>query len=119
MIVEQENHSFDNVLGGNCVQATAGENSHAPCDGATTGEVRIRRADQRIALSPMPDIVPQVGHTCVAQTKAIANGAPTWSTGFDYSQTPDLSFDPLTQQPIPAASQKYLRQHPPSDDDRT
>jgi phospholipase C len=75
VIIEQENHSFDNVLGGICAQATAGGNSHAPCDGATTGRVRNGRTVSTINLTPMTDIVPQVNHNGGSQIKAVDKGA--------------------------------------------
>jgi phospholipase C len=74
VVIEQENHSFDNVLGSLCVQATAGQNSHAPCDGTTTGLIKSGHKDSSIPLSAMPDIVPDIIHTGTAQTTAIDNG---------------------------------------------
>jgi phospholipase C len=96
VIIEQENHSFDNVLGGICVEATAGENSHAPCDGATTGKVRKGHTDSTIALTAMPDIVPNISHSGAAQTKAIDNGAMDFFTSPGYSQVTASEIPNLT-----------------------
>ncbi len=66
VVIYQENHSFDDVLGGLCVK------DHLGCDGTTTG---VLDDGTRIPLSVEPDIVPQVGHATGAQTAAINNGA--------------------------------------------
>jgi phospholipase C len=65
VVIFQENHSFDNVLGGLCVR------DHLQCDGATSGPLANGKT---IPLAPMPDIVPQVDHRAIAQTTAIAHG---------------------------------------------
>jgi phospholipase C len=57
VILFQENHSFDNVLGGFCVAPPDG---HQPCDGATSG---LARNGKRIPLRPQPDITPYISHT--------------------------------------------------------
>jgi phospholipase C len=70
VVIYQENHSFDNVLGYLCVQDKR-------CDGVSIGKlhdgtsVRLRRA---------ADIVPQVDHTTKSQRQAINGGA---MNGFD------------------------------------
>jgi phospholipase C len=65
VIIDMENHSFDNVLGRLCVQDQR-------CDGATVGQI----ADgSTIALPRATDIVPPVAHDHDTQTKAIADGA--------------------------------------------
>ncbi len=56
VIVFQENHSFDNVLGRFCVSPPDG---HQPCDGATSG---LTHDGKRIPLRPQPDITPEIGH---------------------------------------------------------
>jgi phospholipase C len=66
VVIYQENHSFDDVLGGLCVK------QHVACDGTTTG---VLDDGTRIPLSAEPDIVPQVGHASGVQTEAINNGA--------------------------------------------
>jgi phospholipase C len=64
VVIFQENHSFDNVLGRLCVK------DHLRCDGTTTGVLHTRR---RIALRIAPDIVPQVDHKVLNQAAAINN----------------------------------------------
>ena len=64
VVIYQENHSFDNVLGRLCVRT-------GRCDGAVKGKlpngssIRLRRS---------PDVVPDVGHTGEGQTRAINGG---------------------------------------------
>jgi phospholipase C len=65
VIVYQENHSFDNVLGRFC--STTGR-----CDGVTSGTL----ADgSTIPLGSAPDYVPQINHDGQAQLRAIDHGA--------------------------------------------
>ena len=66
VILFQENHSFDNLLGGVCLQ------DHLPCDTTTTG---VLDTGTRIPLSVQPDIVPQVDHSVPGQKAAINGGA--------------------------------------------
>jgi phospholipase C len=72
VIIDQENHSFDNVLGRICSQIDAGTiTGHASCDGSTTG----RLSDgSRIPLSTATDLVPNVNHSVKGQANAIDNG---------------------------------------------
>src|SRR5438034_6260125 len=70
VVIYQENHSFDNVLGVFCVT------SHR-CDGTSTGQLSD---GSTIPLAPAPDIVSSVPHTTRAQDVAIADGA---MNGFD------------------------------------
>src|SRR6266516_13363 len=51
VIIDQENHSFDNVLGAWCVQT-------ARCNGATTAQVFNGTTTTTLALPPATDIVP-------------------------------------------------------------
>src|SRR5581483_11594178 len=74
VIVFQENHTFDDVLGKFC--ATAGSSRDA-CDGATTGRLHT---GQTIALAQEPDLVPGVAHSIAAQQQAINAGQ---MNGFD------------------------------------
>jgi phospholipase C len=74
VIIYQENHSFDDVLGGICVR------DHLACDGTTTG---VLHDGTRIPLSVEPDIVPQVDHTTAAQDRSINHGA---MNGFDLTR---------------------------------
>jgi phospholipase C len=64
VIIDQENHSFDNVLGKLCVD-------DGRCDGATTATTTTGPQP----LSEATDAVPQIGHTVADQRKAIDRGA--------------------------------------------
>jgi len=64
VVIYQENHSFDNVLGALCVQASR-------CDGVTTG---LLANGQTIPLPDSPDIVPAASHTGKGQLKAMDGG---------------------------------------------
>ncbi len=71
VIIYQENHSFDNVLGRLCART-------GRCDGAR----RARLSDgSRPRLRTSPDVVPQVGHTTKAQLRAIDGGRMDGWTG--------------------------------------
>jgi phospholipase C len=61
---DQENHSFDNVLGVLCAKRKV------HCNGATTGKL----GDATIPLSRSPDIVPGIGHAIWEQNQAIDDG---------------------------------------------
>jgi phospholipase C len=67
VVIYQENHSFDNVLGQLCAQHLR----PTPCDGATTGQLAN---GSTIKLSQSPDIVPNVDNSRGAQTTAIDGG---------------------------------------------
>jgi phospholipase C len=64
VVIYQENHSFDNVLGRLCQRAQR-------CDGATVGRLPN---GSRIPLRTATDIVPDVAHSTTAQVKAIDGG---------------------------------------------
>src|SRR5436190_8983235 len=64
VVIYQENHSFDNVLGRYCVKS-------GRCDGTRVG--RLQDGSQ-IRLATSPDRVPDTGHTGSAQTRAIDGG---------------------------------------------
>ena len=64
VVLFQENHTFDNVLGDLCVVDSR-------CDGATTGQLPD---GQTIPLSQSPDIPPVVDHSVAGQTAAIDGG---------------------------------------------
>ncbi len=95
VVIFQENHSFDNVLGGICVR------DHLGCDGATTG---LLSTGKRVPLKPQPDIVPQVDHRAVAQTTAIDHGR---MDGFDRTagcfsrKHPPVCYTQVTDAEIP------------------
>src|SRR5260221_9399725 len=63
VVIDQENHSFDNVLGRLCVE-------DARCDGATTGET----AGGQVSLATADDVVPTIGHSVRSQAAAIDGG---------------------------------------------
>jgi phospholipase C len=65
VIIDMENHTFDNVLGKLCA-ANPGR-----CDGATQGELRDGTI---IDLAQATDIVPVVLHTPVGQLRAVNGG---------------------------------------------
>ena len=71
VVIFQENHSFDNVLGGICVH------DHLKCDGATRGRVSNGTT---IKLSQATNVVRYIGHTTLAQARAINGGR---MNGFD------------------------------------
>ena len=78
VIIYQENHSFDNVLGKLCAEiASGGITGHAPCDGATSGTLST---GQTIPIAPANDIVPPVDHSMAGQSRAIDAGK---MDGFD------------------------------------
>jgi phospholipase C len=96
VIIDLENHSFDNVLGKLCVLDSR-------CDGATTG---VLPDGTTIPLSQAANTVPDVNHNGSTQRKAIDGGKMdgfgniggcTASVGyscysqFDPSQTPNLA----------------------------
>jgi phospholipase C len=63
VVIDQENHSFDNVLGRLCLRLG--------CDGATTGKLPD---GSQIPLRKATDIVPNVIHSTKAQATAIDGG---------------------------------------------
>jgi phospholipase C len=65
VIIDMENHTFDNVLGKLCAA------SPGRCDGATQGELHDGTI---IDLAPAADIVPVVNHEPSAQTDAVNGG---------------------------------------------
>jgi phospholipase C len=71
VILYQENHSFDNVLGRLCAQT-------GRCDGTTEGTLPDGSS---IPLRRSPDIVPKVAHQTASQNAAIAGGR---MDGFGY-----------------------------------
>jgi hypothetical protein len=75
IIIEEENHSFDNVLGRYCYQASS--YGRAACDGAVTGWLSSGRS---VALRPEPELVPTVAHDIASQAVAINRGG---MNGFD------------------------------------
>ena len=74
VVIDQENNSFDEVLGKWCVQT-------ARCDGTTTGKLHDGTT---MPLLSAPDIVPEATHTDAGQQKAIDGGK---MDGFDTNTT--------------------------------
>ena len=73
VIIDMENHSFDNVLGKFCADVASGAiTGHQPCDGATTA---VLSDGTTVPLTQAPDIVPGVDHSVVGQQTAIDGGA--------------------------------------------
>ena len=72
VIIYQENHDFDNVLGLFCVQ-----HPQRNCDGRVTG---VTSTGKVIPLKQEGDIVPNTGHKPKYQLRAIAGGT---MHGFD------------------------------------
>jgi phospholipase C len=70
VVIYQENHSFDNVLGVLCVKDNR-------CDGTTTG---VRHDGTSMQLGRTPDIVPNVSHSTASQQRAVDGGK---MDGFD------------------------------------
>jgi phospholipase C len=78
VVIYQENHSFDNVLGRVCAEIASGQIvGHAPCDGATRGRTS---KGLTLPLATSPDVVPTVAHTVGTQIKDINGGL---MNGFD------------------------------------
>src|SRR5262245_34848692 len=61
VVIYQENHSFDNVLGKLCV-------TDARCDGATSGKLKTGAT---IALARATDVIPQVEHSSASHRQSI------------------------------------------------
>ena len=70
VIIYQENHSFDNVLGRFCVQTKR-------CDGTTTARLHTGAT---MTMAQAPDIVPNVLHDTKSQVTAVDGGK---MDGFD------------------------------------
>lgn len=96
VVIFQENHSFDNVLGKLCV-------TDHRCDGATTGKMLD---GSTVPLQQAADDIPNVAHSTQGQNQAIDNGKMDgWQrisgctpglnyrclSQFDPSQIPNLS----------------------------
>jgi chitodextrinase len=78
VVIDQENHSFDDVLGRLCTEIAAGTiTGHDACDGATKGTIST---GQVLPLATEPDLVPIVAHGITAQRNAIDGGK---MDGFD------------------------------------
>ncbi len=76
VLIVEENHSFDNVLGRFCARVASGSIRRPglamSCSGATSGTIADGRT---IRLSTARDLVPVVDHTVQAQLAAIDGGS--------------------------------------------
>ena len=78
VIIDMENHSFDNVLGKLCADVASGAIAgREPCDGATSG---VLSDGSVIPLSQAADVVAGVDHSVAAQQAAMDSGR---MDGFD------------------------------------
>jgi Phosphoesterase family len=79
VVIDMENHSFDNVLGQLCVQQASGQlhrdGLDMGCDGTDQGVVTDHHGQRSIPLSMAKDLVPATGHSPEAQEKAMDGGA--------------------------------------------
>ena len=79
VIIDMENHSFDNVLGKFCADVASGViTGRQPCDGTTNG---VLSNGSVVPLSRAADIVAGVDHSVEAQQTALDGGA---MDGFDH-----------------------------------
>ena len=101
VVILEENHSFDNVLGKFCTEVAGGQivrpGRDTHCNGTTKGHTSTGKI---VTLSPAADYVPNLDHRVPGQIRDIAGGAmngfnldPLCSSNLAncYSQ-----FDPLT-----------------------
>jgi phospholipase C len=70
VVIMQENHSYNNVLGKLCVDNNAAPVRDA-CDGTLTGQLY---GGTPIALRQAPDVVPSIPHTVGTQLTAVDDG---------------------------------------------
>ena len=81
VLIMQENHSFDNVLGKFCAEVTAGQivrpGYDSNCDGATKGK---RSNGTKVTLAAAPDVVAPSNHGVAQQSADIHGGK---MDGFD------------------------------------
>jgi phospholipase C len=77
VIIDMENHSFDNVLGQLCIQDNRHNADGYKCDAVSQGDLSN---GQTIQLSKADDLVPSVAHDNAAQDTAINGGK---MNGFD------------------------------------
>jgi phospholipase C len=81
VVIYQENHSFDNVLGALCV-------AEAHCDGATTGKLQNGTT---VPLSHAPDVTPVIHHQTIDQQTAIDGGRMDGFDDIDGCQAPQYA----------------------------
>ena len=90
VVILEENHSFDNVLGKFCAEVQSGSlkrpGKDGRCDGATTGTIST---GQTIPLASAADYVPFADHSVVGQQRDIDGGKMDGFNG-DPNCTSDL-----------------------------
>ena len=103
VVLYQENHSFDNVLGTLCI-------ADARCDGASAGQVSN---GSTVPLTTASDITPDAVHSMQATTAAIDGGK---MDGFDLNPLCDVSTNyqcytqiPAVPDPQPSCSRAAVR----------
>jgi phospholipase C len=74
VVIYQENHSFDNVLGLYCAQVAAGNIHRAGVAAACDGVAGAPTVPGSLAISAMPDVVPSIAHRVSSQRSAIDAG---------------------------------------------
>jgi phospholipase C len=75
VVIVQENHTFDNLLGKFCAEVASGQiergGTDSKCDGVTTGTLSN---GQTVQLVSAPDFVPTMAHSVAGQATAINGG---------------------------------------------
>ena len=74
VVIFQENHSFDDVLGAYCAAVAAGRIHRAGLNRRCDGAKRAITMPGSPALARMPDVVPPIGHDVKSQRAAIDAG---------------------------------------------
>ncbi len=82
VIILQENHSFDNVLGRFCSEVMSGRlvrpGADSRCGGTTTGDLN----GKKVPLTEAPDMVPGSAHNVQGQQRDIDGGKMDGFTKF-------------------------------------
>ena len=110
VIIDQENHSFDNVLGKFCAEVASGQiTGHQPCDGATTATLSNGSV---VNLTQATDLVSGVDHSVGGQQTAIDGGAMDGFDQIDGCRKPAgyaclSQFDPSQIPNLAALAQRY------------
>lgn len=71
IVILQENHSFDNVLGQYCVAQAAGNITRSGLNNACDGIDTTTTLGTNVQLTTTPDVVPIMGHGVTDQTSSI------------------------------------------------
>ncbi len=89
IVILQENHSFDNVLGKFCAEVKSGQitrpGKDVHCDGATTGTTNT---GQVVKLASATDYVPGLDHSVEGQQRDIDGGKMDGFNGTPINGTP-------------------------------